>query len=40
LKTYRFDPALRGVTFGRNAYAVAGEGTVLHRGMPVSLLAG
>ncbi len=32
LKTYRFDKALRGVIFGRNAYAVAGEGAELPRG--------
>jgi uncharacterized protein YcbX len=35
LKTYRHDAALRGVVFGRNAYAVAGEGTELRVGMPV-----
>jgi uncharacterized protein YcbX len=35
LKTYRFDKALRGVVFGRNAYAVAGEGAELRVGMPV-----
>jgi uncharacterized protein YcbX len=35
LKTYRFDKALRGVVFGRNAYAEAGEGTELRLGMPV-----
>ncbi len=35
LKTYRHDQALRGVVFGRNAYAVAGEGTELAVGMPV-----
>jgi uncharacterized protein YcbX len=38
LKSYRFDKALRGVLFGRNAYAVEGVGTVLRRGMPVNLL--
>jgi uncharacterized protein YcbX len=37
LKSYRFSKELRGVIFGRNAYAVAGEGTRLHRGMPVIL---
>lgn len=37
LRQYRYDPALRGVVFGRNAYAEAGEGTVLRRGMPVTL---
>jgi uncharacterized protein len=37
LKRYRFDVALRGVIFGRNAYAVAGEGAVLARGMPLTL---
>jgi len=37
LKTYRYDRALRGVIFGRNAYAMAGEGAVLRVGMPVDL---
>jgi uncharacterized protein len=37
LKRYRFDAALRGVVFGRNAYALQGEGTNLSRGQPVSL---
>jgi uncharacterized protein YcbX len=32
LKGYRFDAALRGVAFGRNAYATAGVGTTLQRG--------
>lgn len=36
LKTFRFDARLRGVVFGRNAYAVAGEGTELHKGMTVA----
>jgi uncharacterized protein YcbX len=40
LKSYRFSKELRGVLFGRNAYAVAGEGATLARGMPVSLLPG
>lgn len=35
LKSYRFDKALRGVIFGRNAYAVAGEGAELTVGMAV-----
>jgi len=35
LKTYRFDKALRGVVFGRNAYAVAGEGMELRVGMAI-----
>ncbi|MET0280572.1 MAG: MOSC N-terminal beta barrel domain-containing protein [Steroidobacteraceae bacterium] len=35
LKGYRFDKALRGVIFGRNAYAVAGVGEELRVGMPV-----
>jgi uncharacterized protein YcbX len=39
LKSYRLDKALRGVIFGRNAYATEGVGTVLRRGMPVELLA-
>jgi uncharacterized protein YcbX len=38
LKAYRLDKALRGVVFGRNAYATEGIGTVLRRGMPVELL--
>jgi uncharacterized protein len=37
LKRYRFDAALRGVIFGRNAYGLAGTGTVLARGMPLTL---
>jgi uncharacterized protein YcbX len=37
LKGYRFDKALRGVVFGRNAYVVAGIGTTLEQGMGVSL---
>jgi hypothetical protein len=36
LKTYRHDAALRGVVFGRNAFAVAGEGAELTVGMPVT----
>jgi uncharacterized protein YcbX len=35
LKGYRFDKALRGAVFGRNAYALEGEGTELRVGMPV-----
>jgi uncharacterized protein len=35
LKSYRFDRELRGVIFGRNAYAVSGEGVELRAGMPV-----
>jgi MOSC domain-containing protein len=38
LKSYRFDAALRGVVFGRNAYATAGIGTTLRRGESVQLL--
>jgi uncharacterized protein len=37
LKKYRFDPALHGVTFGRNAYALAGRGQKLVKGDPVTL---
>lgn len=40
LRGYRFDKALRGVVFGRNAYAEQGEGEVLRAGMPVRLLPG
>jgi uncharacterized protein YcbX len=39
LRTYRHDTALRGVVFGRNAYAVAGEGAELKMGMSVAGLA-
>jgi hypothetical protein len=38
LKTYRFDKALRGVVFGRNAYAIEGAGSALTRGAPVSII--
>jgi uncharacterized protein YcbX len=37
LKKYRFDAALRGVIFGRNAYATAGVGSVLRHGDAVEL---
>jgi uncharacterized protein YcbX len=37
LKGYRFDAGLRGVIFGRNAYATAGSGSTLRRGDPVQL---
>jgi uncharacterized protein YcbX len=37
LKRYRYDAALRGVMFGRNAYALEGTGEILSRGQPVSL---
>jgi uncharacterized protein YcbX len=37
LRSYRFDKALRGVVFGRNAYAIDGVGSELRRGMPVRL---
>jgi len=40
LKSYRFDRALRGVVFGRNAYAVAGTGQRLTRGAPASIIPG
>jgi uncharacterized protein len=39
LKSYRYDAALRGVIFGRNAYATAGIGTALRCGDAVELLA-
>jgi MOSC domain-containing protein len=39
LQKYRYDTALRGVIFGRNAYAVTGEGSVLAVGMPLTLAA-
>ncbi len=37
LKSYRFDRALRGVTFGMNAVIVRGQGRTLRRGAPVAL---
>jgi uncharacterized protein YcbX len=37
LKSYRFDQALRGVVFGRNAYATAGTGGFLTSGAAVSM---
>jgi uncharacterized protein len=37
LKTYRYDAALRGAVFGRNAYTTAGTGTWLRRGDAVEL---
>lgn len=37
LRGYRFDAALRGVVFGRNAYTLSGEGAELHQGMAVTL---
>jgi uncharacterized protein YcbX len=37
LKGYRFDRELRGVAFGRNAYALEGTGELLSRGQSVSL---
>lgn len=38
LKSYRFDKALRGVVFGRNAYATEGAGNTLTRGAPISII--
>jgi len=38
LKSYRFDRELRGVVFGRNAYAVAGSGQCLTRGAAAFIL--
>ena len=37
LKRYRYDNALHGVAFGRNAYALAGTGQRLSRGQAVAL---
>jgi uncharacterized protein YcbX len=37
LKRYRYDAALRGVVFARNAYAIAGIGSILARGQALSL---
>lgn len=39
LRAYRFDPQLRGVVFGRNAYAETGVGRKLVRGAPASIIA-
>jgi uncharacterized protein len=39
LKSYRFDPQLQGVVFGRNAYVLAGAGSTLTRGAPASIIA-
>lgn len=39
LKAYRFDRALRGVVFGRNAYATEGVGGTLTRGTLVSIIS-
>ncbi len=38
LKSYRFDAAMRGIVFGRNAFATEGAGTTLVRGMDAQLL--
>jgi uncharacterized protein YcbX len=38
LKSYRFDRELHGVVFGRNAYALAGVGTILTRGASASII--
>ncbi|MEP7314057.1 MAG: MOSC N-terminal beta barrel domain-containing protein [Pseudomonadota bacterium] len=37
LKTYRFDRELRGVTFGRNALILRGQGATLSAGQPAVL---
>ena len=37
LRTFRFDRALLGVTFGENAVVVAGSGATLRRGCPVEV---
>jgi uncharacterized protein YcbX len=39
LKGYRHDAALRGVVFGRNAYATAGVGSILRCGDAVQLVS-
>jgi hypothetical protein len=39
LKTYRWDPQLRGVTFGQNLIVVAGAGTRLRAGMQLQAVA-
>jgi uncharacterized protein len=38
LKAYRYDKELRGVVFGRNAYALAGVGSTLARGAQASII--
>jgi uncharacterized protein YcbX len=38
LKTYRFDAALRGVTFGQNAIIVSGAGATLHQGQTLEVI--
>jgi uncharacterized protein YcbX len=40
LKTYRWDPQLRGVTFGQNLVVVAGAGTMLAAGLKLRAAAG
>jgi MOSC domain-containing protein len=37
LRLFRFDRALRGITFGENAVIVRGQGGVLERGMPCTV---
>jgi len=39
LKTYRWDPQLRGVTFGQNMIVVAGAGAALRVGMELKAVA-
>jgi uncharacterized protein YcbX len=39
LKTYRWDPQLRGVKFGQNLIVVAGAGTRLGVGMELAAAA-
>jgi len=39
LKTYRWDPRLRGVTFGQNLIVVAGAGTRLRAGVQLAAVA-
>jgi uncharacterized protein YcbX len=38
LKSYRFDPQLGGVVFGRNAYALTGVGSTVSRGALASII--
>lgn len=38
LRTFRFDRALRGVTFGENAVIAAGIGTTIERGMTCTIV--
>ena len=38
LKTFRYDPTLRGVTFGVNALVTRGEGSIVGIGAPIEVV--